>query len=661
MRVCVFGSSSRETPKAYLDASRRLGELLAKGGHVCVTGAGLSGCMGAVNEGAYSAGGRTEGVIHRMWVGGDNDEKSRLLTELKIVDGETLANRKRVLCEGSDCFISLPGGLGTYDELFEVLCERQLKLNPRPVVLLNVGGFYDGIIAQIKRAQAEKILYAGLDELLLVTDSPDAAIEYCVRQRGQAVAARATDEAAAEDKKRSAAAAEPAAKATSTAKSGSGGADLERMAMDARAQSLRLRALDGAARAAILNDIAAALEKNEEAIAKANKRDLEAARATNLAPALLKRLVLDSKKLASLVKGIRQIAAATDPIGRVVARTRVSGGLELQQRTVPIGVLLVIFESRPDCLPQIASLAIKSGNGLLLKGGKEAVQSNRLLHSLIAGAIEKSGKLGAGVVGLVETRRQVGELLAMDKYIDLAIPRGSYGLVHYIKANTKIPVLGHADGICHVFIDAGADFAMALRLIIDAKLNYPAACNAAETLLLDASWDSARGAELLAGLKKAGIELFGGPNAMASSAFSGTKLEPMDSKKGFSCEYGDNRMTVEIVKDLDAAVGHINQYGSGHTDTIVTQSAANARAFQARVASACVFHNASTRFADGYRFGLGAEVGISTGKIHARGPVGVEGLTTTKWTLSSEAKEGHVVGDFSTGKATYVHEKLPLQ
>jgi gamma-glutamyl phosphate reductase len=353
-----------------------------------------------------------------------------------------------------------------------------------------------------------------------------------------------------------------------------------------------------------------------------------------------------------------------------VGRTELASGLELRQTTVPIGVLLIIFESRPDCLPQIASLAIKSGNGLLLKGGKEAKHSNRLLHSLVAAAVEAAtkGVVGGGVVGLVETRNEISGLLGLTQHIDLVVPRGSYKLVNHIKTNTLIPVLGHAEGICHVYVDAQFDLAMAIRLIRDAKLHYPAACNAAETLLLDAAGDPSTLATLLKALKSAGIRMYGGPELMGAEKWSalagemeGALMAGDRKAAGFSNEWGDERLSVEVVSGVEGAIAHINTHGSGHTDAIVTTSREHAVRFQQGVCSACVFHNASTRFADGYRFGLGAEVGISTGKIHARGPVGVEGLTTTKWALASEREKGHIVGDFDAGDCKYTHKKLGMQ
>ncbi|KAE9327116.1 Delta-1-pyrroline-5-carboxylate synthase B, partial [Phytophthora fragariae] len=321
----------------------------------------------------------------------------------------------------------------------------------------------------------------------------------------------------------------------------------------------------------------------------------------------------------------------------------------------------VIFESRPDSLPQIAALALRSGNGLLLKGGKEALHSNAVLHKIIVNAVEEAtnGKVKKDVIGLVTSREEISDLLRLDDVIDLCIPRGSGSMVSYIKKNTRIPVLGHAEGVCHMYIHGAADVKKAIELAIDAKTDYPAACNALETLLIDESLvTSGQDKEILAALEEAGINLHIAPNA-AKLGVATAKSRPTNS---LSTEYGSKDLTIEVANGADAAISHINQYSSGHTECIVTEDAAAAELFQQMIDSACVFHNASTRFADGYRFGLGAEVGISTGRIHARGPVGVEGLLTTKWKLVSES--GHTVSQFSGAKndhpLKYTHKKLEL-
>jgi len=402
-------------------------------------------------------------------------------------------------------------------------------------------------------------------------------------------------------------------------------------------------------REALLMSLADNLLAAKAQILEANNLDIEQARENKLRSALAARLVLDEKKLKTVVDGVRQIAKGEDPIGTVLRRRELADGLLLEEVRVPIGVLLVIFEARPDVLPQVASLAIRSGNGLILKGGKEAHRTNTVLHGIIARTLEQFN-LSAELVGLVQTHEQIEELLQL-KEIDLVIPRGSAELVSHIQQNTRIPVLGHSEGICHAYVDKAADLDMAIRIVVDSKTDYPAACNAAETLLLhrDLLTDN-RAHKIIEALTNRNVKLYAGPNA----AQHFPDIEPYQS---FRQEYSDLGMTVEIVDSTEGAIAHINKYGSSHTDTIVTEDKKMAETFVKFVDSACVFHNVSTRFADGYRFGLGAEVGISTSRIHARGPVGIEGLLTSKWVLVSQ--EGcSVASDFSGGKRTFTHRNI---
>lgn len=445
---------------------------------------------------------------------------------------------------------------------------------------------------------------------------------------------------------------------------------LQRYAVEARAGSSALSDLSYADRQAMLRAVAQALVDNEERILAANKLDMEAAQVNHVAAPLLKRLELTKSKLATLVEGIRTLVEMPDPIGQILSARELDNDLLLVKQTTPIGVLLVVFESRPDSLPQIAALALCSGNGLLLKGGREAEHSNAALHHVIVSAVEAStqGRVPRGVVGLVTNRADVYGLLQLDGYIDLVVPRGSNAMVQNIQRSTRIPVLGHADGICHVYVHKDADISKALAVAIDAKLNYPAACNAAETLLLHADLltlpaDGTTAAVFLVrGMEAAGVHFYGGPRAIAA----GLATEPVTS---FHVEYGDVHMAVEVVDSLDAAIAHVNQYGSHHTDAILATDAAAAAEFERRVESACVFHNCSTRFADGFRFGLGAEVGISTARIHARGPVGVEGLLTQKWVLRpkvvSRTVEGcyATVNEFQSGERHFTHKDVtrPMQ
>ncbi|XP_072312811.1 delta-1-pyrroline-5-carboxylate synthase [Eucyclogobius newberryi] len=407
-------------------------------------------------------------------------------------------------------------------------------------------------------------------------------------------------------------------------------------------------------RSEIICQLAELLTERTDEILAANKMDVElAVTAEHMAPATLKRLSLSPAKLNSLATGLRQIAVAgRDSVGRVLRRTRIAHNLELEQIKVPIGVLLVIFEARPDCLPQVAALAIASGNALLLKGGKEAANTNHVLHQLTQEALAIHGVKEA--VQLVSTREEVEDLCRLDKLIDLIIPRGSSQLVRDIQHAAKgIPVLGHSEGICHVYVDVEAGVDKVLKIVRDSKCDYPAACNAMETLLIHR--DLLRTPvfdQIIDTLRTEGVKIHAGPRFASYLTFSPSEAQSMRT------EYGDLECCVEVVDSLQEAVAHIHKYGSSHTDVIVTENESTAEQFLQQVDSACVFWNVSSRLADGYRFGLGAEVGISTARIHARGPVGQEGLLTTKWVLRGE---GHTAADFSEqGTMKYLHETLPI-
>ncbi|KAJ7427188.1 Delta-1-pyrroline-5-carboxylate synthase [Willisornis vidua] len=432
------------------------------------------------------------------------------------------------------------------------------------------------------------------------------------------------------------------------------GPTVEQQAEMARAGGRTLAALQPEQRAEVIYRLADLLTDQREEILLANKKDLEEAENKGrLALPLLKRLSLSTSKLNSLAIGLRQIAASSqDSVGRVIRRTRIAKALELEQVTVPIGVLLVIFESRPDCLPQVSALAIASGNGLLLKGGKEAAHSNQILHHLTQEALSIHGVKDS--VQLVNTREEVEDLCRLDKLIDLIIPRGSSQLVRNIqKAAKGIPVMGHSEGICHVFVDTDASVEKVTRIIRDSKCEYPAACNALETLLIHR--DLLRTPlfdQIIDMLRVEQVRIHAGPKFASYLTFSPSEV------KSLRTEYGDLECCIEVVDSVQEAVEHIHKYGSSHTDVIITENEQTAEFFLQHVDSACVFWNASTRFSDGYRFGLGAEVGISTSRIHARGPVGIEGLLTTKWLLRGD---NHVVSDFSEhGSMKYLHESLPL-
>lgn len=427
------------------------------------------------------------------------------------------------------------------------------------------------------------------------------------------------------------------------------------MATKARNEARKLQTLPYEERRAILYTVADALLENKEEILAANAKDLQAANKDGTAVQLVRRLKLNDEKLNTLASGIRQIADQKDPLGVVKAKRELADGLELSQITVPIGVLMIIFESRPDSMPQISALALASGNGLLLKGGKEATHSNATIHKVIGDAVEKGsgGKIKRHIIGLVTSRDQIKDMLGLDDVIDLVIPRGGNALVQYIKKNTRIPVLGHADGVCHVYVAPSANKNHAAKLVVDAKTDYPSACNAMETLLLHKeTLENGVAVACLMALRAAGVKCLGGPAAMK------TGLCDTPSKE-LKCEYGDLTCMVEIVDDINVAIDWIHKYGSGHTEAIVcSDEDPEGELFLKNVDAACVFKNASTRFADGFRFGLGAEVGISTGRIHARGPVGVEGLLTTKWQLRSEGL--NYVGEFGGENPTksYTHKEL---
>ncbi len=421
------------------------------------------------------------------------------------------------------------------------------------------------------------------------------------------------------------------------------------MASAARKASIRMAATDSRTKNAALGRIAQALRDQSEKILSANQSDLAKAEKDNLAAPLLKRLKFDAAKITEACAGIESLIALPDPVGRTLCSTELDAGLELYQVTCPIGVIGVIFESRPDALVQISSLCLKSGNAVLLKGGSEAAATNRILAEFIARAGIEAG-LPTGWLGLLETRAEVAEMLALDKDIDLIIPRGSNEFVRHIMTHTTIPVMGHADGICHVYIDKSADLLMAERITLDSKCQYVAVCNAAETLLVHADIADAFLPKIKTALDQRKVELRGCDRTRKIIAVAPA------TDADWRTEYLDYIISIRVVDSLDQAVEHINTYGSHHTDAIVTADPDAAKRFLTLVDSAGVFWNASTRFADGFRFGLGAEVGISTGKLHARGPVGMEGLLIYKWRLLGR---GHIVADYSGPDAkSFTHKSL---
>ncbi|MBN1522863.1 MAG: glutamate-5-semialdehyde dehydrogenase [Spirochaetales bacterium] len=402
--------------------------------------------------------------------------------------------------------------------------------------------------------------------------------------------------------------------------------DILQAASAAKKASLVCATLHSDVKNKALKRIIAGLENSKQVIFDANNRDLEKAKLENLAGPLLKRLKFDADKLKTVISGLESLILIPDPVGNTLSSTELDLGLELYKVTAPIGVVGIIFESRPDALVQIGSLALKSGNAVLLKGGSEAAQTNAILAEII---IRESTAAGfpEGWLLLLETRQDVNAMLSLDASIDLIIPRGSNEFVRYIMDHTRIPVMGHADGICHLYIDAAADIDMAVKLTVDSKTQYVAVCNALETLLVHKDIASAALPKLKTALEAKNVELRGCEKTREI-------IEALPAtEQDWKTEYLDLILSIRIVDSLEEAVNHINTYGSHHTDAIVTNDKLSALWFLNAVDSANVFHNASTRFSDGYRYGLGAEVGISTNKLHARGPVGMEGLLSYKWKM----------------------------
>ncbi len=424
---------------------------------------------------------------------------------------------------------------------------------------------------------------------------------------------------------------------------------IDEIAVAAKSASIQLAAIGTDVKNNALAEIAKALKQQSAEIVSANQKDLAAAKKNNLSAPLLKRLVFDENKIADVCAGIDSLIKLDDPVGKTISATKLDEGLELYKVSCPIGVIGVIFESRPDALVQISTLCLKSGNAVLLKGGSEAQHTNKILADVIRGACEKAG-IPKDWLGSMETRADVTEILKMDEYIDLLVPRGSNEFVRHIMDNTNIPVLGHAEGICHVYVDGDADLDMAVKLAVDSKCQYVAVCNAAETLLVDEKIASSFLPKAKQALEGKGVELRGCERTRAIIDVSPA------TEKDWVTEYLDYTLSIKVVGGLDEAIEHINKYGSGHTDAIVSTDRLKACKFMELVDSANVFWNCSTRFSDGFRYGLGAEVGISTNKIHARGPVGLEGLMIYKWKLLGT---GQIVADYSGSSAKkFSHKKL---
>jgi len=422
----------------------------------------------------------------------------------------------------------------------------------------------------------------------------------------------------------------------------------------AKRASRVLAPLDEASRNAALEAMAKALEAASAELLAASVEDMRLAESLSgeeqLPPATLARLKLNEAKLREMVEQVRSVAALPDPLRRTLDATELDTGLELTKISVPLGVLAVIFEARPDAVTQIAALALKSGNAVILKPGKEVEHTAVALVRVLREAIERLG-LPADAISLVLGRERVQELLGEHALVDMVIPRGSKALVEYVQANTRIPVLGHSEGVCHIYVDRAADEELALRVIDDAKCDYAAACNAVETVLVHAEIAAEFLPKLAERLRAHGVALHG--DAAVRSMLRDVPVTAIDD---WHTEYGELAVSIGVVSSLDAAIEHIHAHGSSHTESILTEDYAASERFLREVDAAGVFHNASTRFADGFRYGFGAEVGISTSKFHARGPVGLDGLTTYKYVLRGS---GQVAGDYRGPNAReFTHRKL---
>jgi glutamate-5-semialdehyde dehydrogenase len=432
---------------------------------------------------------------------------------------------------------------------------------------------------------------------------------------------------------------------------------MKNLARNAKMASYKLSSLSEEIKNKALLEVAENIKNNVSIILEENKKDLEEAEKllneNKISKPMYDRLKLDEDKINVIIQGIKDVVDLEDPVNKTLWGMQLDDNLELFRVSCPIGVIGVIFESRPDVVPQIASLAIKSANAVILKGGIESFNSNQIFTKIINDALKKVSEFPENSINLIKTREDVKEMLEMDEYIDLIIPRGSNNLVKYIKENTKISVLGHTEGICHIYIDETANKELALKVCVDAKIQYPAACNAVETLLINKNIAENILPDLISELQKNEVIVKG-------DDFTKNIVENVGlaTEEDWKTEYGDKIISIKVVENIDEAICHINKYGSGHTDCIITENKENRDYFMNFVDSAGVYWNVSTRFADGFRYGFGAEVGISTNKTHARGPVGLEGLTIYKYKLFGN---GQTVAEFSGKNAKkFIHKKLAV-
>ena len=439
--------------------------------------------------------------------------------------------------------------------------------------------------------------------------------------------------------------------------------DIETKVIKAKKASIELSSVSESVKNKALEAMAEALNKERKVILEANSRDLEYAaglkKAGKLTQALVDRLKVTDSKIDGMIAGIRDVIKLKDPVGETLSTLELDKDLILYQISCPIGLIGVIFESRPDVVPQVMSLCLKSGNATIFKGGSEARESNRTIFDILVKAIESTEGMPKGAFQLMETREEIMSLLSLDAYVDLLIPRGSNEFVKFIQDNTKIPVLGHTSGICHIYVDEFADLDTAWKVCFDAKVQYPAVCNAIETLLVNRKIAEAFMLEMAEMYTKAGVELRCDEDSY--SLLAGKGLSPLSkaTEEDWSLEYNDLILSIKFVDTIKEAIDHINTFGSHHTDGIITENASRRKEFTGLVDSSSVMVNTSTRFADGYRYGKGAEVGISTNKIHSRGPVGMEGLLIYKYVLMGK---GQIVADYAGDNAKpYTHRKLDLK
>lgn len=434
----------------------------------------------------------------------------------------------------------------------------------------------------------------------------------------------------------------------------------ETIARDANQAFGVLKTLSNDQRSDALQQIHDALALAKSDILAANKIDMDNAKSQQLSPLLIKRLDLNNPgKFDAMLQGILDVKNLPDPVGKVTFASKLDDGLELYRLTAPIGVLLIIFEARPEVIANITALAVKLGNAAILKGGKESYQTFKAMSEVVSLTLDKKTDVPAAAIQLIQSREDVADLLNQDKYIDLVIPRGSNELVRNIKENTKIPVLGHADGICSIYVDDEFDPTKALRIVVDAKTNYPAGCNAVEQLLINKNIDRQAITNLLQLLVDAKVTLHVTPAVKPYTELLDQQYVKDAEADAFDKEWLSFDISVDLIDDVDTAINHINAHSSKHTEAIITENEARAQKFMKGIDSSGVYWNASTRFADGFRYGFGTEVGILTNKIHARGPVGLEGLMSYQYQLRGN---GHIVGEFvgGGGDKPFLHQSIPF-